>query len=97
MRNDGLDKALVDRIKKELSAKSYQKADVSLDAITPEGAEKQGNYQNAMTAAILIDKARLIDGQATQLVAHHHTAVLREIEGAVPDSAIDVTPEPVND
>jgi hypothetical protein len=61
-----LDPDAVDRIKKSLSAKFYDVADRSLDHITDDKLEKAQPSQLIMTAGIATDKARLIEGKATQ-------------------------------
>ena len=60
-----LDPQLVDRIKVGLAGKLYHTADRSIDAITDDKLEKSTAVQAMTTAAIAIDKARLIEGKAT--------------------------------
>lgn len=60
-----LDPKLVDRIKSGLAAKFYDAADRSLDHISHEKLAKSTSVQLMTTAAIGVDKARLIEGKAT--------------------------------
>ena len=60
-----LDPQTVDRIKNGLAGKLYTTADRSIDSITDEKLEKSSAVQSMTTAAIAIDKARLIEGKAT--------------------------------
>lgn len=60
-----LDPQLVDRIKLGLASKLYEVADRSLDHITDDKMEKSTSVQLMTTAAIGIDKARLIEGKST--------------------------------
>ena len=60
-----LDPERVDKIKRSLAGKFYDVTDRSLDHITDEKLEKSSSVQLATTAAIALDKARLIEGKAT--------------------------------
>lgn len=61
-----LDLETVERIKKGLGAKFYDVADRSLDSITDDKLKHSSASQLVMTAAVATDKARLIEGKATQ-------------------------------
>ena len=79
----GLDPDRVDAIKKGLSGKFYSVADRSIDGITDEKIQKASVSQLIMTAGISVDKARLIEGQATARVEFRDAtddAIAREIE-----------------
>ena len=60
-----LDPARVDTIKQGLAGKLYNTADRSIDSISDDKLEKSSAVQAMTTAAIAIDKARLIEGKAT--------------------------------
>lgn len=60
-----LDPQAVDRIKRGLAGKFYDVTDRSLDHITNEKLKSSSSVQLATTAAIALDKARLIEGKAT--------------------------------
>lgn len=55
-------------IKDGLAAKIYEKVDLALDSIDKDKLIKATAQQAMMTAAIGIDKARLIEGEVTQRV-----------------------------
>lgn len=58
----------LDSIKKGLAAKFWQKADNSLNNITDEKLLKLNADRLAVTAAILTEKALLMEGKATNIV-----------------------------
>jgi hypothetical protein len=60
-----LDPEVVNRIKAGLASKLYDVADRSLDHITDDKMGKSTSVQLMTTAAIGIDKARLIEGKTT--------------------------------
>lgn len=64
-RAKNLDPQQVDRIKAGLAGKLYDTADRSIDSITDEKLQRSTAVQAMTTAAIAIDKARLIEGKAT--------------------------------
>ena len=60
-----LDPDKVNTIKNGLAGKLYHTADRSIDSITDDKLDKSSAVQAMTTAAIAIDKARLIEGKAT--------------------------------
>lgn len=66
-----------ERIREHLVKRLYEKATFNLDAINTTKAAKESNVQNATTAAILIDKARLLEGQPTNINASIDVDVAR--------------------
>lgn len=63
--SNNLDPQAVDRIKSGLAGKLYNTADRSIDSITNDKLKHSSAVQAMTTAAIAIDKARLIEGKAT--------------------------------
>ena len=60
--------SLRDRIREEIVRTCYEKATGMLASITTDKSKRESNVQNATTAAILIDKARLLEGMPTSIV-----------------------------
>ena len=81
-KSEKLDPDRVKRIKDALPAKIYEKIDLSLESITPDKLEKATAHQAIMVAAIGIDKARLIEGQATSRMEFVNTTD-RELAGQI--------------
>lgn len=63
--NDWLE--VKERIREHFVRRLYEKATFNLEAINSSKAAKESNVQNATAAAILIDKARLLEGQPTAI------------------------------
>jgi hypothetical protein len=66
-----------DQIREHLVRRLYEKATFNLESINSVKAAKESNVQNATTAAILIDKARLLEGQPTNISASVNVDVAR--------------------
>ena len=76
--NQGIEwSGLKEQIREHLVRRLYEKATFNLDAINSIKAMKESNVQNATTAAILIDKARLLEGQPTNINASVNVDVAR--------------------
>lgn len=75
-----------ERIKKQLAAKQYMLSNGILSSISDEDIEKASLMQKVTSSSILIDKARLIEGEATESIHHHYTKK-KESD----DNIIDVT------
>ena len=93
------DRALVDAIKNKLAGKFYRIANRSIDAITDSKLQSASAAQLILVSATATDKARLIEGQATQRVAYESVAdrelqdEIAKLEGeleALKGSAIEV-------
>jgi len=67
-KSNKFDRAIVDSIKNHISGKFYKVADAAVNAITPEKLQNATPVQLITTAGIAIDKARLIEGDATQRI-----------------------------
>ena len=74
------------RIKKQLASKQYMLSNGILSSITDEDIQKASLMQKITSSSILIDKARLIEGEATESI-HHHYSKKKESD----DNIIDVT------
>ena len=67
-KSNKFDRSIVEAIKDKISGKFYRVADAAVDAISHEKLQNATPVQLITTAGIAIDKARLIDGDATARV-----------------------------
>jgi hypothetical protein len=72
-----------EKIRDHLVRRLYEKATFNLESINPVKAARESNVQNATTAAILIDKARLLEGQPTNISASVNVDVARLMQPEV--------------
>ena len=79
-------KDVSEQIKKQLASKQYMLSNSILSAITDKDIERASLQQKIISSATLIDKARLIEGEATESI-HHHYSKKKESDNNI----IDVT------
>ena len=77
-----------DKIKKELSKKYWYKADRIIDGMDDIDILSLSGKDKAVTGAILVDKALLLDGQPTQRV--HHTVSVTELDRQIEKAKKDL-------
>lgn len=80
---DGEWALLRDQIRQGIVQRCYMQAMEMLDHITAQKAGRESNVQNATTAAILIDKARLLEGLPTSIVADVEVDVAKLMQPAL--------------
>ena len=73
-------------IKKQLASKQYVLSNNILSSITDGDIKKASLMQKVTSSSILLDKARLIEGEATESIHHFYS---KQIESD--DNIIDVT------
>lgn len=61
-------KALIERYKKGMAGRLYRVASDAIEQIEPESLEFMSPYQNMGIAGLAIQNARLIEGQATEII-----------------------------
>ena len=83
-KSEKFDPERVNRIKEGLATKLYTKVDLALDSITEDKLKMASAQQAMMTAAIGIDKARLIEGQVTSRLEFVNASD-KELAGQIAD------------